>query len=133
MVLESEVTIVKQIEIPEAIIKLRSDRIVHVYYKENVTIDVGLQTIMLQLFRDITDNLKANFIFEADEGFVLTKEARENAKFLEKDTPVSASAIIVKNLASRIVANFFVKVNKPTIKYKLFSNIKEAAAWLKSL
>ncbi len=133
MVLDPEITIVKQVNIPEASIKMRSDGIVHVYYNENVVLDVNLQVKMLHLFSTFTNNEKAYFIFEADEGFVVTKEARENANKLEENTPVKASAIIVKNLASRIVANFFIKVVKPTINYKLFTNVNDAVAWLKSL
>jgi hypothetical protein len=133
MVFEANSTIIKKMEIPEATICLRSDRIVYVAYKENVTLDVKLQTHMLDLFREITGNQKTNFIFETDEGFVVTKEARENAANLEKDTPVKASAMIVTNLATRLIANFFIKVNKPTLKYKLFGNHKDAIEWLNSL
>lgn len=133
MVLDPEITIINQFEIPEASVKMRSDGIVHVFYKENVTLDVELQMSMLESFSQLTNNEKAYFIFEADEGFALTKEAQLNATLLEERSPVKASAIIVKNLASRIVANFFIKVSKPTLKYKLFSNINDAADWLKSL
>ena len=133
MVLEPEITIVKEIEIPEAIMKMRSDGIVHVYYKENTTLDIELQERMVGVFRQMTDNKKANFIFESDEGFFLTTEARNNSIKLEQDTPVAASAIIVRNLASRLIANFFIKMNKPKIKYKLFGTVDEAAKWLKSL
>ena len=133
MVLDPEITIVKQIEIPEAYIRLRNDGIIHVFYKENVTLDVALQNRMVALYREITNNGKANFIFQSDEGFYFTKEARENSIALEANTPVNASAVIVTNLASRIIANFFIKVNKPKIKYKLFGTVEEAADWLKSL
>ncbi len=133
MVLESEITIVDEIEIPEAFIRMRSDGIVHVFYKENTVLDVPLQLRMLDLYWKLTNNQKANFIFESDEGFFLTKEARENSVKLEASTPVIASALIVTNLASRIVANFFIKMNKPKIRYKLFGTVEEAAKWLKSL
>lgn len=133
MVLEHEITILKEIEIPEAFIRMRSDNIVHVFYKENVTLDIGLQMRTNDLFRQITANKKTNFIFEADEGFVLTPDARDNAKDIEHDSPVAASAIIVKNLPSRIIANFYVKVVRPRINHKIFGNVADAAKWLKSL
>jgi hypothetical protein len=133
MVLDPEITIAKQVEIPEAFIRLRSDGIVHVFYKKNVTLNVELQNRMELLFKEITGNRKTNFIFQSDEGVVLTKEARENAIELEKDTPINASAIIVTNLAARIMTNFFLKVNKPKTKHKLFGTVEEAVKWLKSL
>ncbi len=133
MVQELDITIVRQIDLPEALIKLRSDGIVHVYYKENTTLDVPLQMRMMEVFREITGNQKMNFIFESDEGFSLTKEARENAIKLEDDTPVKASAMIITSLASRLIANFFIRMNKPKIRYKLFAAVEEAAKWLNSL
>src|SRR4051812_43659408 len=123
MVIERDITIVKQIEIPEAYINMRSDGIVHVVYKENVTLDVPLQERMVEEYWRLTSYQKACFIFQTDEGFFLTKEARENSIKLEENTPVGPSAIIVTNLASRIIANFFIKVNKPKIKYKLFGTV----------
>lgn len=133
MVLEKEIIIVRQIEIPEAYIRLRSDGIVYVFHKENVTLDIELQTRMVEIFIEITGNQKANFIFESDEGFVFTREARENSIKIEDDSLVNASAIIVKNLASRIIANFFIKVTKPKVKYRMFGNVTDAADWLNSL
>lgn len=133
MVLEKDIIIVRQIEIPEAYISLRSDGIIYVFHKENVSLDVELQTRLVGIFKDITGNQKANFIFESDEGFVFTREARENSIKIDDDSLVEASAIIVKSLASRIIANFFIKVTKPKAKYRLFGNVKDAADWLNSL
>lgn len=133
MVLERDITIIRQIEIPEAFIHMRSDGIVFVRFKENVTLDIALQERLVEVYRQIIGGGKANFIFLSDEGFFLTKEARENSITMEDNSPVGASAIIVTNLASRIIANFFIKVNKPKIKYKLFGTVEDAAKWLNSL
>jgi hypothetical protein len=133
MVLENRTIILREIEIPEAFIRLRSDGIVYVFYKENTTLDVALQVRTIKLFREITNNKKANYIFHSDEGFHFTKEARENSIKIEDNSPVNASALIVTNLASRIIANFFVKVTKPKIKYRLFGTIEEAAKWLNTI
>ena len=133
MVSANKTTILREIEIPEAFIRMRQDGIVHVFYKENTTLDVELQNRTVKLFREITNNKKANFIFESDEGFYFTKEARENSIKLENDSPVNASAIIVTNLASRIIANFFIKVTKPKIRYKLFGTVEEATKWLRTV
>lgn len=133
MVLERDITIIRQVEIPEAFIHVRSDGIIYVRFKENVTLDIALQERLVDVYRQLLGVDKANFIFQSDEGFFLTKEARENSIKLEEHTPVAASAIIVTNLASRIIANFFIKVNKPKIKYKLFGTVEEAAKWLNSL
>lgn len=133
MVLDSEIAIIKEVEIPEAFVRLRSDGIVYVYYKKNVMLDVELQMRMDRLFKEITGNRKAGFIFQSEESVVLTEEARKNAIRLEKDSAVGASAIVVSNLASRILANFFIKMHKPEVQHKLFGSVDEAIKWLKAV
>lgn len=125
--------ILREIDLPEAIIRLRRDGIIHVFYKENVVLDPPLQEAMINLFREMTNNKKSNYIFEADEGFYFSKEARDNSIRLEENSPVFASGIIVKNLASRLIANFFIKVTGPKIKYRLFGTVEEAVKWLNTV
>lgn len=124
----------KVVEIEECFVRLRYDGIVHVYYKEKTVIDPELQERTIKIFREITGGARANFIFEGAEDVVFTKEARDNSLKLEREnTVIHASAIIVKNLAGRIVANFFIRINHPRIKYKAFSSVDDAIAWLTTL
>jgi hypothetical protein len=125
-------TVVRQIELPEADICLRKDGIVHVHYKKNTTLDVELQQSMRIKYRELTGSVPSKFIFTADEGFLLTKEARESSRSF-KDPFIVAYAVIANNLAYRIIANFFLKVNKPEVPFKLFASIKDAESWLQSI
>lgn len=43
-----------------------------------------------------------------------------------------AEAFVVKSLSQRLIANFYVKVNKPPIPSKVFNSEKEAIKWLES-
>lgn len=112
---------------------LRKDGIVHVYFVSNTEINVELQNVMLNLYHEVTKGKKTPFIFEGGEFISVTKEARENAVKLEPLTPTSASAIMVKNLGQKIIADFYYFVNKPLQPYKVFSNFDKAIAWLNSL
>jgi hypothetical protein len=118
MVVVPEITIVRQIEIPEASIKLRSDGIIMVNYKKNITLDVDLQVRMREIYLKLTNNKKSMFVFQADEGFALTKEARENSEKLAGSSPILAYAIIVNN---------------PKVAFKLFPNVDDAIKWLHTL
>ncbi len=131
LLLESK--IVKQIVLPEASLSLREDGIVMVFYKNNILLDVPLQLRMADAFNEIADGKKSLFIFEAGENVIVTKEARDNALKLEDSTPILASAVVANNLAYRIIANFFIKVQRPKGKYKVVANREEALLWLKSL
>ena len=133
MVAGTDVATLRHIEIPEAFIRLRSDDIVHVHYKKNTVLDVELQLRMRKIFDEMAGLRKLKFIFSGDEGFILTKEARENASLRQRESPISAYAIIANNLGYKIVANFYIKVVKPKGQYKVFNKFDEALAWLYSI
>jgi hypothetical protein len=44
-----------------------------------------------------------------------------------------ADAFLVKSLGVRIMANFFIKVTKPKVNTRLFTDEKEAIKWLEGL
>jgi hypothetical protein len=131
--MQSKIKTIKQIILPEATLSLREDGIVHVFYHDNTILDVPLQLRMADAFNAIANGKKSLFVFEAGENVVVTKEARENALKLEATTPILSSAVVANNLAYRIVANFFIKVQMPKGKYKVVANFEEAIKWLKSL
>lgn len=124
---------VRQIEQDSVIIGLRYDGIVHVNFLPNTEITVELQTELLRLYNDITMGKKSYFIFEGGEFVSVTKAARENAVKIEDQSPTLASAIMVKNLGQKIIADFYYKVNRPKQPYKVFWNFDNAIEWLKSL
>ena len=128
-----ETKIVREIKITEATVSIREDGIVHVYYHDNTFLDIKLQLKMADIYNEITNNKKSLFIFEAGDNVIVTKEARDNAVKMEDSTPVLASAVVASNLAYRMIANFYIKVNKPKGKYKVVDNTEEGVKWLKGL
>lgn len=119
-----------RIETNEAIVGVRTDGIIHVYYKSGVVLDVPLQLKMLKIFNEITKNQDKPFIWEAGNNVRLTREARLNAAAMEKNTPVLASVVVVKNWYQRIVAEFYYKINKPGMIYKVTTNFATGIDWL---
>lgn len=125
--------IVLQVEHEQVIVALRNDDIVHVQFLPNTEITVALQAVLIDLYEQVTKGKKALFIFEGGEFVSITKEARENAVKMENRTPTLASAIMVKNLGQKIIADFYYKVNKPKQPYKVFWSFDKGIDWLKSL
>ncbi len=126
-------SIVRQIDHELLTVSLRSDGVVHVWLKPNTEITKELQLQMVQIYMEITEGRKSLFIFEAGEFVSITKEAGEFAITMEKDTPTYASAIIVRNLGQKIIADFYYKVNKPLQPYKVFWKIEKAEEWLSTI
>ena len=125
--------ILRQIVHNQVIVSLRHDGIVHVSFLPKTEITVEFQSLLVNLYDQITLGKKAYFIFEGGEFISVTKEARENAIKLEKDSVNIASAVIFNNLAQRIIADFYYAVNRPKLPYKVFSSFEKGIAWLNSL
>ncbi len=129
---KSIITNIKEIDSKEASIVLKSNGIVYVLFKDDCVLDIDLQFRLLDSYNEITSGKLMPFIFLAAENVMITKEARDNATSLESISPIGASAVIVNNLAYKLIANFYIRFNKPKRPFKSFSNEKEAVTWLKS-
>ncbi len=125
--------IVKEIDEQEFNLKLKSDGIVYVLFKENTVLDIPLQNKMLKCYIEITGNKLTPFLFEAEDGLIVTKEARDNAIVMEESSPCMAMAVIVSNIAYAMIANFYLKFNRPKRPYKVFSKKEDGAKWLLQL
>ena len=60
----------------------------------------------------------------------ITKEARDHFSIQNRETFITAFAVLIDSPLSRIIGNFFMGLNKPTIPAKLFTNENEAIDWL---
>ena len=129
--MSSDPVVVKEIVLPESIITLKSDGVVYVHFKKDQVLDVPLQLRMLEAYCTITNNALTPFVFEAEEGLIVTKEARDNAILIEESSPCKAMAIVVDNVAYAMIGNFYLKFNKPKRPYRVFKNRRDALEWLK--
>jgi hypothetical protein len=127
-----EEKVLKQVKIDEATVTLRKDGIVHVLFHKNVTLDLKLQMLLLNIYNEVTGQKKHPFIFEAFEGVTVTKEARENALRIESEAPGSAYAVVADSVAYRLLANFYLNIKKPLSPYKVFGKTEDAIKWLKT-
>jgi len=120
----------KKIEIPEAIVHCRADGIIHVAFNENTEVDVDLQTKLLKIYLEICEGQKRPFIFSAMNNVTFTREARENSIKIEPQYPGIATAIVADSVAYRLVANFYLKINKPKTPNRIFKDVASAVEWL---
>ncbi|MDF2452761.1 MAG: hypothetical protein K0S26_2265 [Bacteroidota bacterium] len=130
---EEEIQIVRELDFKAFNIALKSNGIVYVLFKDDCLINIELQNKLLHFYRDITGGKLMPFIFLAAENVSITKEAKENAIFIEDQSMVGASAVVVNNFAYKLIANFYLKINKPRRPYKVFSNEQDAVKWLKTV
>ena len=124
---------IKELDFPDVNLQRKSNDIVYVTFKDDCNLDIPLQMRLLDYYRDITDGKLMHFMFFAAENVTLTKEARDNAVKIEDQSMLGATAVVVDTLAYKLIANFYLKFNKPKRPYKVFSKEDEAIKWLKSI
>lgn len=121
---------IKEASLPEITIILKSNGIVYVTLLKNQTLDVALQMKMVECYNQVTNGKLTPFLFEAEDGVTITPEARHNATLLEEIVPVKALALVVNSLPYAMVANFYLKFNKPKRPSKVFKTKVLAIEWL---
>jgi len=124
--------ILKEIYLKEASIVLRTDGIIHVHFSKDTVLDIPLQLRMLEKYKEITEGKLTPFLFTASEDVNVTPEARDNAIKIEEESPCYGAAVVVTNIAYLLIANFYLKFNRPKRPYKVFKNEEVAVEWLKT-
>ena len=117
-------------ETDDAIYTEREDGIICVHFKEGLEITPEVQDRLFKIYNEICQGERRPFLFTAEEYVSVTKEGREYATEMVHLFPRSASAVLVKSVAYKIVANFYLRVNKPKSPYKVFSDEEKAIKWL---
>jgi hypothetical protein len=124
---------IKKLDYPDVNLQLKSNDIVYVTFKDDCNLDIPLQMRLLDYYKEITDNKLMHFMFFAAENVSLSKEARDNAVKIEDQSMLGATAVVVDTLAYKLIANFYLKFNKPKRPYKVFSKEEDAIKWLKTI
>ncbi len=133
MITKEAIYTLKELDFEDVNIQRKSNDIVYVTFKDNCNLDIPLQMRLLDYYKKITDNQLMRFMFFAAENVSLTKEARDNAVKIEDQSMLGATAVVVDTLPYKLIANFYLKFNRPKRPYKVFSKEEDAIKWLKTI
>ena len=75
-------------------------------------------------------NSKIISLLEFGVGSSSTREAREYGSSPEGNTLSKGAAIVVKNIGQRLLADYYLKYNKPALPTKIFSKREKALSWI---
>ncbi|MDP1803174.1 MAG: hypothetical protein Q8L81_17565 [Bacteroidota bacterium] len=112
--------------------ELKHDDVVYIHTFEDAAIEIPEIDELNKNLRDLVEDRPCYLIVIPGIGSISSPEARKYAA-KQKGKNIIAEAIIINNLAIRLLANFYMKVNRPEQKIKLFSNEISALAWVHSL
>ena len=122
--------LLRKIDQPKVEIHLYDDWYIHVHFRDNEVINVQLQDELLNIYLELTEGKLYRFLFTGGEFVSISKEARYHANEIEDISPLGASAIVLSNLAHKIIADFYYRINKPKRPYKVLWSKEKAVKWL---
>jgi len=109
---------------------LRSDGIVEVLLKENITISVAMLREQVDVFKAMGDNKKYPMVFVAGKFTVIESDARTFSASADYNKYSTASAYVLNSLAQKLLGNVYFKIDKPIVPSKIFNVEEEATNWL---
>jgi len=132
MVAENEkvYTVLKEIKHPLYTLILRSDGIVQQNTTDNAFFNISATQDFVSDLEKITEGVPHLILKIPGSHASLDNESLSYMATHEALRFSIAEAVIVRNLAQRIIGNFYLKFEKPVVRVKLFTKIEDAENWL---
>ena len=104
-------------------------------YMHPTTIEVDKEQLMLltDALAEIAGKKKLPLYIKASDFMGMSKEAGVYATLPEVNRFTLASAVLIETLATKLLLNFYLKINKPTVPTKGFNDKESAFIWSLSL
>lgn len=127
---------IKTIELTKVFIHLQEKGLVILKFKDNIVLEKEDAKEVDQVIFDKLVKGKP-FVVIVDARDVNSSISHEAREFFSKDELVleirKAHALVVNNLHTKILANFYIKFHKPINPIKIFSDFDEAYDWVKEI
>lgn len=124
---------IKELKITKATITVLKPYLVQIRIDENADIDAediyAINTAKFELLGEVPHCV----LYIPQKYGTMTKEGREVSASKAINHLAIAKAVIVTNLAQRLVANVFIRMNKPVSPTKIFSSESEGITWLEKI
>ena len=104
----------------------------HIHLKEHTEITLNDALLALEKMGEISKGKKLPVFIDAGEFCTIDSEARIFSASEENNIYTLADAIAYSNLGQKLIANFYLNQNNPSVPTKVFSEKEEAVTWLKT-
>ena len=122
----------KTIKLPNITVELLNEGIMHIHLNANSEITLNDAVHIVEAIGKITEGEKLPVLIDAGEFCVIDKEVRLFCASEGGSLYSSAEAIAYSNIAQKLMSNFYLNFNKPSVPTKNFADKKEAIQWLKT-
>jgi len=124
--------VTKKRETATALITLADDNIVRVMFRSNIEISAKDLEDNFVAYNEMVGDRKYPYLYYAEDGSAIySEEARNYARNNEEAFPKLCIAVVVKTLAHKLVANFYLRFNKPRTLFRVFDDMEKAEEWCK--
>ena len=105
--------------------------IVTITIKENANIELSEMKEIIEKRNKLVGINKFSVLIDSSSNHSTTNESQKYLAELNNPNWI-CMAVLTNNLASKILANFFIKINKPIVKTKMFTKIEAAIEWIET-
>lgn len=130
--LNRQIKKMKIIELETARVQLREDGIMHIHIKEGREMHLNDAIKVVGAMGKLGNHQKYPVLIDCGEFATIDKEVRIFSAGKEANIYTLADAIAYHSLAHKLLIDFYVNHNKPTIETKVFTDNEEADVWLKT-
>lgn len=131
--MENEVKYVSEIiENRISKVALRQDGILHIDILKEEHFDVKDYDDLMESAKRIGKGLRFLNLITVGNYTLADSNARKKSTCLEGSLYKMADAFVIESMSQKIVANFYMKVNRPIVPTQFFTSQTEALKWLKS-
>lgn len=123
-----EISDIKKIETLYADMHIEKG-VLHCYYKKLPIVDINIAKEGVKDRIKFCENIEYPCLFDISKVKEVSKAARDYLAN-EGNDYVLASALVVSSPVIRVLANFFIIVNKPKNPTRMFNGRKKAVEWL---
>ena len=126
----SQAKIISNKDLGHTIFLLRSDGIVESQCADNFTYEVQHIIENLEYLKTLVKEEKLLILNCVAPFTQISTEARDLLASGTHSNIIKAEAFVIHSLAQKLIAQFFIKVNKPVVKANYFKDKREAEKWL---
>ena len=125
-------TLIDEFDIGPVLFRLYENRIFHAVVKKGEKITVEMTT---KGYEFLERNGSGRFynIYEFEAFAEMEPEVRSWAADSSGNKYTYCDAVVISNFAQKIIANFYIKFNKPQSPTKVFNSTEKALEWINSL
>lgn len=122
-----------EIDLKKATVIIADNDLVVVRIKKNQLIERRDIYDIFNAHQRVFGETKRYVLFVTDNSSAITADGREASSEKKLNQFAFAKAVVVKNLANKLVVNFFIRVDKPEALTRAFDSEERAMAWINEL